>query len=169
MALITVAMVIVGTSAIHTNSGIRIRRTAEAVLPETADTPSVRGGMTSADYDPLSPVLKVAIRPSSFGLSPTAEKPASEVRVKPEPVKAESPKLPLAPKNTSAITFVSSDGRLVSLKDGTTWELSSTEAADSFFQWEADDHITLKGLESSPSWLVNESRGFQAVKVNPVR
>jgi len=170
-ALITVAMLFVGWSVIQINHGIRIRRPVEVPPSETAYINSARmGSISSSDHDSLNSPFKVAIRPSRFGLGTTSQKPQVESSDKTQgPAKVERPKTPVAPKNNSVIGFVSSDGRLVSLEDGTTWELWPAEAADSFFQWENGDRITLKGLESSPSWLVNESRGFQAVKATPVR
>jgi hypothetical protein len=146
------------------NNGIRLRRPAEMPAYGSA-APSLNSpSMTVA----VRPSALFAVRPSPTGqiLEPVKNEPAEEKNN----TREEAVKKPVeAPKNQSVISFVSSDGRLVSLKDGTTWELWQQEAADSFFQWEPGDHVIIKGPQSVPMWLVNQTRSYQAVKATPVR
>jgi hypothetical protein len=78
------------------------------------------------------------------------------------------PQQPAQQPNKNVIEFVSADGRLISLQDGSTWELWPQEAADSFFAWQPGDRITVKGRQNGMPWLVNDSRSHQAVKVTRV-
>lgn len=166
MWLVTAGMVIIGWSIVHMNNSIRLRRAAELPAYGSAGPSLNSSSMAVA----VQPSAMFAVRPSSTGQIPPAtptETPEQKAEKKRAAEAAPKPAEP--PKNQSVINFVSSDGRLVSLKDGTTWELWQQEAADSFFQWQPGDQVIVKGPESTPGWLVNQSRSYHAVKVTPVR
>jgi curved DNA-binding protein CbpA len=169
-AALTIAMVFFGMFIVHLNSGVRLGRDS------TTYEGSNSNWRSASNYNSQVAVRQstlAALRPSPMNAAASATE--SEVlankskELKSEEKKdKEKPVKPQLPPNTSIIKFVSSDGRLVNLQDGTTWALWSQEAADSLFHWEAGDRVVVKGLDSTPCWLVNETRSFQAVQVTRV-
>lgn len=167
-AVLTAGMVLVGMAIVKMNSGVKLRDSAPAYDGGT----SIAGTNWRVNPGAMTPSTILALRPSATnaaaGVTAAAAGAVKDEKKsdhKEEPAKPAAPELP---PNTSLITFVSSDGRLVSLQDGTTWALWPEEAADSFFHWDKRDRVIIKGACAMPCWLVNESRGYQAVRVTRV-
>lgn len=186
VVLATISMVVLGASLVRMNSGIHIKQPAEQ---PAYDFPGTAYNTTPLPATPSRSVIGFAqlVREpqSSTASNGAAAKSAGSQSSQAKSTETKSSELTADSSKTQTsaserlpsggsqsprtITFVSSDGRLVSLQDGSTWELYGAEAADSFFQWQPGDRITVKGLNSYPSWLVNESRGYQAVRVSEVK
>jgi curved DNA-binding protein CbpA len=172
-ALLTAAMVVFGMFIVNINSGVRLRQDNSSYEASTANWRTT-SGLNENGLGVRQSTLH-ALRPSAMNtpvpLSETDTAAADEQKAKAEEKKSkqsEKPATAQLPPNTSIIKFVSSDGRLVNLQDGTTWALWPQEAADSLFHWNPGDRVVVKGIDSSPCWLVNESRNFQAVQVTRV-
>jgi curved DNA-binding protein CbpA len=176
-SMLTAAMVLLGMFIVHMNSGVRLQhqqpRTVSYDTGRTYWTPPGNVSQTTIAGlrpSPMNTVAQSLTQSDDYKLKDAARDEEEKARrAREAALTREATKKNELPANTAAIGFVSSDGRLVSLKDGTTWELLPQEAADSFFAWQPGDRITVKGAQQMPVWLVNESRSFQAVKVTPVR
>lgn len=164
-AVLTAGMVLIGMSIVKMNSGVKLRDSA----PIYDGGSSFAGTNWRVSTGDGTPSTILALRPSGTNAAASVSAPTVKEEKKSEQKEERAkPAAPELPPNTSLITFVSSDGRLVSLQDGTTWALWPEEAADSFFHWTQRDRVIIKGADSMPCWLVNESRGYQAVRVTRV-
>lgn len=185
-SMITAAMVLLGMTIVKMNSGVKIER------PRASDAygyeaPAVQGWRgESRPVGGVSQSTIASLRPSLVNKAASTEQQAvagekvfkqedtagqrmaeSEAQAERE-AKAAKAREQQQALGKSAVEFVSADGRLISLQDGTTWELWPQEAADSLFAWQPGDRITVKGRQASMPWLVNDTRSHQAVKVTRV-
>lgn len=178
-SIITAAMVLLAMFIVKTNSAVRLdKRQADSYGYDSAPAQSWRtstalgnAGVSSSTIASLRPSL--TNKAATTSISETVQEPKKvddqkEEALAKERAKEQQLQQQKQQQNRSMIEFVSADGRLISLQDGTTWELWPHEAADSFFAWQPGDRITVKGRQTSMPWLVNDSRSHQAVKVTRV-